>query len=124
MEHKMTTNFDALSPEDVCLFLQDEIPTLSSDILQKIVDHKIDGEVFLSLNDEYLREIAPLLGDRLKIRRVVAATLAKVSTVSLLLYCIICAIGLYTCLCTLASVKQHSLSSSCYHSIILAMYCK
>ena len=73
---KMMTGFEVLSPEDACLFLQEEIPTLSSDILQKIVDHKMDGEVFLSLNDEYLREIAPLLGDWLKIRRM----LVKVST--------------------------------------------
>lgn len=77
----MTANFEALCPEDICLFLQEEIPTLSNDILQKIVDHKIDGEVFLGLNDEYLWEIAPLLGDRLKIRRVLVATLAKVSAI-------------------------------------------
>ena len=75
----MASHFEALSPEDVCIFLEKEIPTISEDILKKIVEHKIDGEVFLSLNDEYLREIAPLLGDRLKIKRVLTATFAKVS---------------------------------------------
>ena len=81
--------FEVLSPEDVCLFLQEEIPTLSDDILQKIVDHKIDGEVFLSL-DEYLREIAPLLGDWLKIRCVLAATLCQsvYCKFAILFYCL------------------------------------
>ena len=31
------------------------------------MEHKIDGEVLLQLNDEHLKEIAPLLGDRLKV---------------------------------------------------------
>ena len=61
----------------LCLFLEKEIPTTFKDILGKIVEHKIDGEVFLGLNDEYLREIAPLLGDWLKIKRVFSATLDK-----------------------------------------------
>ena len=80
----MVSHFEALSPEDVYIFLEKEIPTISEDILKKIVEHKIDGEVFLSLNDEYLREIAPLLGDRLKIKHVLTTTFAKVSTVSLM----------------------------------------
>lgn len=75
----MESKFEDLSPEEVCIVLQQEIPTLSEDILKRIVEHKIDGEVFLGLNDEYLREIAPLLGDRLKLRRVLASTLDEVS---------------------------------------------
>ena len=70
----MKTSVEVLSPEDVCLFIQEEIPTLFNDILQKIVDHKIYGEVFLSLNDEHFREIALSWG------RALAAALAKVST--------------------------------------------
>ena len=66
----MAANFEALSPENLCLFLRNEIPTISEDVLEEIVEHKIDGEVFRDLNDDYLREIAPLLGDRLKIKRV------------------------------------------------------
>ena len=45
-------------------------------------EHKVNGEVFLALNDEYLRELAPGLGDRLKMKRVIAATLAGKSPVS------------------------------------------
>ena len=65
----MESRFEDLAPEKLCLFLQQEIPTLSEEIFAKIVKHKIDGEIFLSLNDEYmyLHEIAPLLGDRLKL---------------------------------------------------------
>ena len=73
----MESRFEDLSPEKLCIFLKQKIPTLSEDILTKTVAYKIDGEVFLGLNDEYLREIAPLLGDRMKLRRVLAATLAE-----------------------------------------------
>lgn len=34
------------------------------------------------MNDEYLREIAPLLGDRLKMKRAVRTALSLVSSVS------------------------------------------
>ena len=63
-------SFEKLSPDKVCVYLKQEIPTIAEDILEKVVEHKIDGEVFLSLNDKYLCEIAPLLGDHLKIKRV------------------------------------------------------
>ena len=59
----MAGSFDSLSPDEVCDFLKDQIPSISDSIFQKINEHKIDGEVFLALTDEYLREIAPLLGD-------------------------------------------------------------
>ena len=65
-----------LSPEEVCDFLKKQVPSISCSILEKIKEHKIDGEVFVALNDEYLREIAPLLGDRLKIKRAIATALA------------------------------------------------
>ena len=38
--------------------------------------------MFLSRNDENLCEIAPLLGDRLKIKRLISETLTKLDTVS------------------------------------------
>jgi len=77
-----TMSFEKLSPDEVCVYLKQEIPTIAEDILEKVVEHKIDGEVFLSLNDEYLREIAPLLGDRLKLKRVLNAVLTLSATVS------------------------------------------
>ena len=47
----------SLSPEEVCAYLKQQIPFISEGILERFVEHKIDGEVFLQLNDEYLREI-------------------------------------------------------------------
>ena len=78
----MAQRFEGLSPTTLRLRLKEEIPSLSESILDKILEHKIDGEVFLSLNDENLREIAPLLGDRLKIKRLISETVAKLDTVS------------------------------------------
>ena len=77
----MAGRFDSLSPDEVCDFLKDQIPSISDSIFQKIHEHKIDGEVFLELTDKYLREIAPLLGDRLKMKRAIATALARTSTV-------------------------------------------
>ena len=78
--------FDALSPDEVCDYLKEQIPSISKRILENVKEHKSDGEVFLALNDEYLREVALLLGDRLKIKHTVAAALAITSTVSFRLY--------------------------------------
>ena len=61
--------FEEFSPENVRDYIQEQIPQIEKDVLENIVLHKIDGETFLILNDEYLREIAPLLGDRLKIKK-------------------------------------------------------
>ena len=73
---EITASFENLSPDEVCDFLKKHVPSISDDILEKVKEHKIDGEVFVALNDEYLREIAPLLGDRLKIKRAIATALA------------------------------------------------
>ena len=62
-------SFDLYSPADVLKILKEQIPTISEDILDKIVAHKVDGEVFLNIDDEYLREIAPLVGDRFKVKK-------------------------------------------------------
>ena len=48
-------NFEVLySPQQVCEFLKSEIPTIFDDILEKVIAHKIDGEVFLEMDGEYL----------------------------------------------------------------------
>ena len=74
-----------LSPEEVCAYLKEQIPFISEGILERLVEHKIDGEVFLQLNDEYLREMALLLGDRLKLKKIINKALAE-SLVSHFLY--------------------------------------
>lgn len=73
------------SPQRVCVYLKKEIPSLSDDILDCVITHKIDGETFLELNDEYLKEIAPRLGDRLKLKKLIQAAVCE-KTVSVL-YC-------------------------------------
>ncbi len=78
----MANKVESFSPGDVCSYLRHQLPSIDKAIFDKILEHKIDGEVFVSLNDEYLREIAPLLGDRIKIKRVVNSTLLSCSTVS------------------------------------------
>ena len=57
----MEVDIKSLSCELVCSYVKKQIPTVSDSVFEKIREHKIDGEVFLSLNDEYLREIAPYL---------------------------------------------------------------
>ena len=79
----MAKKIESFSPEDVCDYLKRQLPSMDKNIFEKILEHKIDGEVFLSLNDEYLREIAPLLGDRLKLKRAVNSALISCSTVSI-----------------------------------------
>ena len=51
---EMVFFFDSLSPEEVCNFLKKQVPSISCSTLEKIKEHKIDGEVFVVLNDEYL----------------------------------------------------------------------
>ena len=70
-------SLEKFSPEEVRDYVSDELPFIESSVLDKIVEHKINGETFLLLNDEYLREIAPLLGDRLKIKKIIVKLLEK-----------------------------------------------
>ena len=74
----------SLSPKEVCAYLKEQTPFISEGILERFVEHKIDGEVFLQLNDKYLREMA-LLEDRLKLKKIINKALAE-SLVSHFLY--------------------------------------
>ena len=56
---------------DVKEYIEKEVSALSQSVLEAIVEQKIDGEVFLELDDEFLREIAPLCGDRIKIKKAI-----------------------------------------------------
>ena len=73
--------FGQYTAEEVCDFLKERVPSLSRNVLDLILEHKIDGEVFLELNDDYLREICPLVGDRLKIKKVIASATSWYSKV-------------------------------------------
>lgn len=71
--------FSSFSPEEVSSFLKKEVPGISRSILESLSTQKIDGEVFLELDDEYLREIAPLVGDRLKLKKAIKTATSIVS---------------------------------------------
>lgn len=76
-------HFDTIyTSEDVCLYVREEISTISQSVLEAIAAQKIDGEVFLELDDECLREIAPLGGDRLKLKKAIRKAQSLSSMVS------------------------------------------
>lgn len=70
---------ERLSSSELCDQLKKQIPSLSETILHQIEENKIDGEVFFSLDDESLRELAPLIGDRLKLRKLITSARETVS---------------------------------------------
>ena len=46
--------------------------------------HKVDGKVFLAIDDEYLREIAPFVGDRVKVMKAIGIAQSLSSLVNIL----------------------------------------
>lgn len=72
--------FGLFTPEEVVSFIKTRAPSLSEKVLEVFIAENIDGEVFLELNDEQLREVVPLFGDRLKIKLAIKA--ARSSSVS------------------------------------------
>ena len=60
-----------MSVDQLCDYLAKHLVDIT-DVLENIRIHKIDGAAFLQLNEEYLREVAPLLGDRIKLKSVVS----------------------------------------------------
>lgn len=64
-------SIEQYSSDEVCALVSESLPKLDGEAFDNIIRHKIDGEIFLALNDEYLRELVPLLGDRLKIRKLI-----------------------------------------------------
>lgn len=70
------------TPQEVCLFLKERVPGISEEVLQVLPSQNIDGEVFLELDNDndYLHVIAPLLGDKVKLKK--AIRIAKTSILS------------------------------------------
>ena len=92
----MEVDIKSLSCESVCSYVRKQIPTVSDSIFKKIREHKVDGEVFLSLNDECLCEIAPLLRDRLKVITVALSNAATVSFVEIFFHALVHFLLLYS----------------------------
>ena len=89
-------SFENRSPDQVCKFLKEQIPNISDSVLDKIVLHKVDGEVFLAIDDEYLREIAPLVGDRFKVKKAIGVARSISSLVRLCVCMLSQGVFLYT----------------------------
>ena len=43
---------------------------INSDVISAIISHRVCGELFVSLSDDELKEIAPSIGDRIRLRKV------------------------------------------------------
>ena len=63
------------SVEEVCEYLYDSIHDIDESVLDNIRKHKIDGSILMQLNEEYLREVVPLVGDRVKVRQLISKSL-------------------------------------------------
>ena len=74
--------FELYSPSEVCAFLKQQIPTISEAVLDQVIAHKVDGEVFPYIDDEYLRELAPLVGDTFKVKKAIHKARELLSEVS------------------------------------------
>ena len=61
------------SVNDLCEFLEIEFPDLEDHVLENVKKHKIDGQTFLQLDEEYLKDVTPLLGDRVRLKKVIIA---------------------------------------------------
>ena len=61
------------SVNDLCGFLEIEFPDLEDHVLENVKKHKIDGQTFLQLDEEYLKDVTPLFGDRVRLKKVIIA---------------------------------------------------
>ena len=59
-----------MSVEELWHYLEEK--NIEKPIRDNIRQHKIDGSMFVSLSDEELKELAPLLGDRLCLKRLIS----------------------------------------------------
>lgn len=45
---------------------------VSQDVLNSFEHHGIDGAAFLEMNDEHLKEVAPRIGDRIALKKLLS----------------------------------------------------
>ena len=65
--------------DELCDFIKDSIPDIKCDVLENFKRHKVNGEIFAQLDEEYLRELAPLLGDRVRLKKIISAAFEPAS---------------------------------------------
>ena len=67
------------SVEELCEFLRDN--HVSSDVSDRVKSNQINGELFLELSSDELKEIAPVLGDRVALRKLQTKLADQVSVI-------------------------------------------
>ena len=67
------------SVEELYDFLRDN--NVSSDVSDRVKSNQINGELFLELTSDELKEIAPVLGDRVTLRKLQAKLADQVSVI-------------------------------------------
>ena len=45
----MAAGFEGLSPEEICAYVKEQIPSISDEILERFKEHEIDGSVFFGV---------------------------------------------------------------------------
>lgn len=68
---------DRLSPEDFLQFLSSK--NFSDDVVDKFMANGVDGETFLQMSDELLKEVAPRIVDRVKLKKLQNEASSEVS---------------------------------------------
>ena len=63
----------------------------SENVLRRIEDNNINGELFFQLTEEDLKEIAPVFSDRILLRNLKESVKVFCTLYMQLLYCIMCA---------------------------------
>ena len=60
-----------LSVDELCDYLEDS--GIEKSLRDRIHLHKIDGAIFASLSDDDLKELAPLIGDRVALKNLMTS---------------------------------------------------
>ena len=71
-----------MTSDEICVFMREELPSLDEDVIETFRQNKINGIAFIELNDKYIRELCPVLGDNMKIKKIVQTCVEPISSPS------------------------------------------
>ena len=66
-----TGSLSSYCVEEFALLLEEE--DFPQDVIEAVIKNEIDGEIFMDLSEDYLKEIAPRLKDRVLLKRLQSA---------------------------------------------------
>ena len=70
-------DMESWSPNEVVLFLAGEVPDIDENVLKSFADNKVSGDLLLDLDDDSLRELILVLGDRIRVKKAIARVKAS-----------------------------------------------